>query len=104
MKITNNGNLDKLGPTPNVPKIQKPQDNRRSDKANNTGATHENSQVSPLAQQIAEAKRVADSLPDVRADRVELAKQRLSAGYYDTPEAKEEIVSKLAQLIRETST
>jgi len=42
------------------------------------------------------ARLVYDALPDVRADKVALAKQRLAAGYYDQPSVQDQIVAKLA--------
>jgi len=42
------------------------------------------------------ARLVYDALPDVRADKVELAKKRLAEGYYDRPEVQDQIAAKLA--------
>jgi hypothetical protein len=41
------------------------------------------------------AKLVADALPNIREDKVALAKARLAAGYYDRPEVKGEIIVRL---------
>jgi len=42
------------------------------------------------------AKLVYEALPDVRADKVELARKRLAEGFYDRPEVQEQIAAKLA--------
>ena len=39
------------------------------------------------------AKLVLESIPDIRQDRVELARQRSASGYYDKPEIRAEIAA-----------
>ena len=41
------------------------------------------------------AKLVIETLPEVRADKVELARQRLTEGYYDKPEVRDAIAEKM---------
>ena len=41
------------------------------------------------------ARLVLESLPDVRADKVELAKKRLADGFYDRPEVRDEIAGRI---------
>ncbi|MFH0766379.1 MAG: hypothetical protein V2A61_08165 [Calditrichota bacterium] len=43
------------------------------------------------------AKMVIEALPEIRSDRVALARQRLSQGYYDRPEIQQAIAAKLVQ-------
>lgn len=96
MKIHDKTNIGKTGPTPNDPKLQ--QSGRpASDESSKTG---ENTTVSSLGQQIAKAKAVADPIPDIRAERVSTVRDRINSGYYDTPEAKEAIVSTLVELLQ----
>jgi len=42
------------------------------------------------------ARLVYDALPDVRADKVKLAKERLADGFYNRPEIQDKIVEHLA--------
>src|SRR3990172_4941781 len=41
------------------------------------------------------AKLVLESLPEVRADKVELAKQRLAEGFYNKPEVQAAIAGRI---------
>jgi hypothetical protein len=41
------------------------------------------------------AKLVIETLPEVRTDKVELARQRLAEGYYDKPEVRDAIAGKM---------
>ena len=41
------------------------------------------------------AKLVLETIPDVRTDEVELARQRLESGFYDKPEVRDEIASRM---------
>jgi len=43
------------------------------------------------------AKLVLDTIPDVRTDKVELARQRLRDGYYDGPEIRESIAARMVK-------
>ena len=43
------------------------------------------------------AKLLYEALPDVRADKVELAQKRLASGYYDRPEVRAEIAGKMVK-------
>jgi len=103
MKIENNLNIDGLLPAskqPSVDKASKDKAPGRGDRATETAEKHE---VSELARRMSAAKEVLDSLPDVRADQVTQARARLLQGYYDTPEAKEALVAKLAAILKDTS-
>ena len=100
MKINDNLNVGQL----NQSSQKNPVDNKSPEKgAVNQEHAGDSSRVSSLARQIANAKAVADGLPDVRGDKVALARKRLAAGYYDTPEAKEVLVDKLVSIIKDTS-
>jgi hypothetical protein len=102
MKIDNNVNIGKLNPSSQQNPAEAV-DDLKKDGASKAGVGGDTSQVSSLAKQIAEARAAVDGLPDVRAEKMALARQRLASGFYDTPEAKEVLVDKLASLIRETS-
>jgi flagellar biosynthesis anti-sigma factor FlgM len=101
MKIDNNVNIGQANPSSQ----QKPADT--VDKANREQTTGspggDSSRVSSLARQIADAKQIADRLPDVRADKIAQAKARLATGFYDSVEAREVLVDKLAALVKNTS-
>lgn len=79
---------------------QEPLEETRKDPVGESRPQGDSSNVSDLARQIAEARRVADEIPDVRADALERARTRLAQGFYESPEAREILVSKLAELIR----
>ncbi len=100
MKINDNVNVGKL----NQSTQQQPVEGTRSEETSGAkGQAGDSSRVSSLARQIAEARRVADGLPDVRADKIVLARERLASGFYDTPEAKEALVDKLVALVNDQS-
>lgn len=48
-----------------------------------------------------DAKLLLDELPEVRSDRVEEAKRKLAAGFYDRPEILKETAGKIAQDLSE---
>ena len=99
MKIENNINIENLTPASKQPNVDK---KAQEEGAAKSGQTREKHQVSELARRLSEAKAVFDGLPEIRADRVALARARLLSGYYDTPEVKEVLVSKLASLVKDT--
>jgi hypothetical protein len=48
-----------------------------------------------------DAGRIAlAALPDVREDRVDLARERLRTGYYDTPLVREKVAAAVERIIR----
>jgi flagellar biosynthesis anti-sigma factor FlgM len=101
MKIDNNVNIGQTNPSSQ----QKPADAvDKSIREQTTGsAGGDSSRVSSLARQIAETKQIADGLPEVRADKIAQAKTRLASGFYDSAEAREVLVDKLAALVKNTS-
>ena len=46
---------------------------------------------------LAEAKQGLEELPDVRQEKIDEAKLRISTGYYDRPEVKKEILRSVLQ-------
>jgi hypothetical protein len=50
---------------------------------------------------VAAVRSTAASLPDVRQERVDLARQRVQQGYYDRPEVRGSIVDALLRSFRE---
>jgi anti-sigma28 factor (negative regulator of flagellin synthesis) len=102
MKIENNLNIDSVLPASKQPDLDKTAKERETGQANRTAETVENHKVSELARRMSAAKEVMDSLPDVRADKVAQAKARLLKGYYDTPEAREILTSRLATILKDT--
>jgi len=60
------------------------------DRAELTGGVQQEARI------LDAARLVFDALPDVRADKVELAKKRLAEGYYDRPVVQEQIAARLA--------
>ncbi len=99
MKIDSNLNVGGLHKAAQ----QTPAEQARNERAGQTGRGSDSSHVSNLARQIAEARRAADTLPDVRADRVEQARARLASGYYDSDEVKNAVASRLIDRVRESS-
>ena len=49
------------------------------------------------ARQVKEARQEIDNIPDVREDRVEQAKRRVAAGFYDLQATQDEIGRRLAE-------
>ena len=102
MKIENNLNIDGLLPATKQPDVDKTAKDKDTGQTNQTAETVENHKVSELARRMSAAKEVMDSLPDIRADKVAQAKARLLKGYYDTPEAREALTSRLATILKDT--
>ena len=46
---------------------------------------------------LEEAKQELNELPDVRQEKIDEAKLRISTGYYDSPEVKKEILRSVLQ-------
>ncbi len=101
MKIDNNVNIGQTNPSTH----QKPADavDKATGEQTTGSAGGDSSTVSSLARQIAEARQIADGLPEVRADKIAQAKARLATGFYDSVEAREVLVDKLAALVKNTS-
>lgn len=98
MKIENHAGIGKLTPSTQQTGVE----DVKAERSAGTPEGRDSSRVSTLAKLIAEARGVADQLPDMRADKVILAKRRLATGYYDTPEVREVLVDKLAALMKKT--
>ena len=49
---------------------------------------------------VAAVRTAAAALPEVRADRVELARQRVQQGYYERPDVSGSIVDALLRVFR----
>jgi anti-sigma28 factor (negative regulator of flagellin synthesis) len=102
MKIDRNLNIDSLLPASKKANVEKTSKEKASDRTGQAAGTAERHEVSELARRMSAAKEVMDSLPDIRADQVAQARSRLLKGYYDTPEAREALVSKLAAILKDT--
>ena len=98
MKIENNASIGKLTESTHAEQVER----ARTDDAKSSDKRGDSSHVSALARQIGEARAVADQLPEVRVERVALARKRLAEGYYDSAEARETLVGRLANLIKNT--
>ena len=98
MKIENKLNIDVLLTVSKQSNVDKASKEKEAGRMGRTGETAEKQ----LARRMLAAKEVMGILPDVRADKVAQAKARLLKGYYDTPEAKEALVSKLAAVLIDT--
>jgi hypothetical protein len=101
MKIDNNVNIGQANPSSGKQPADAV-DGGRGERANGAPG-EETSRVSALARQIADAKRIADGLPDVRPEKVALARERLASGFYDRPEVRDVLVGRLAALVKNTS-
>jgi hypothetical protein len=98
MKIENQAGIGKLNPSTQqtgVEEVKSEQSARRPE-------GRDSSRVSNLAKLIAEARRIADQLPDVRTEKITLAKRRLATGHYHTPEVREVLVDQLSALVKKT--
>ena len=102
MRIKNNLNIDVLLPASKQANVDKASKEKEAGRMGRTAETAEKHEVSELARRMSAAKEVMGTLPDVQADKVAQAKARLLKGYYDTPEAKEALVSKLAAVLKDT--
>jgi len=72
----------------------------KKEEAPKTGrSTSANVSISANAGNSSEAlvKARADALPEVREERVEVAKERIENGYYNTPEFNKELAERLIE-------
>ncbi len=81
------------------PGVQKTTEEFNQEKATEVGKGHDSLQVDKTrrqeAQFVEDSKLLMEELPDVRADKVALAKSRLAEGFYNDPKVLAEAASKM---------
>lgn len=57
-------------------------------------------ELSGVSRQLAAIKARADGIGDIRPDKVERARLRLAAGFYDSPRVKDSLARRLASVLK----
>lgn len=95
-KILENGGVS---PIKGPPAQQVEQQIRKAKFADEIASQQDRAELQPDRQDESRtfqaAKLILESIPDIRQDRVELARRRLASGFYDKPEIRTEIAARM---------
>lgn len=100
MKIYDNISIGNLSAVQKDPSVDEAAQKRGQEALRGKDKTR----LSGIARQISEASKAMHALPGVREKKISIAKERLANRFYDTEDAREELVERLVSFLKRSST